>query len=310
MPTSAWIVNVALFLALQQTASALPIGEYQPDDSERLQARYVIAGQPPPPCYNHICPLTTTSGVRQVVTAANSTVQSTATPEPSDTAPVASIGTANSTFPGTHQTAPVTCGDGTKPPCHNSDSDHGPKFNRPPTHQTAPVTCGDGTKPPCHGSASDCRTGLHRPPTHQTAPVTCGDGTKPPCHDSASGSEFDRPPTNQTTPITCGDGTKPPCHSEEKNGTHLQDCGGHVKPPFQCLSVNNGESNESKTRFPGTHQTAPITCGDGTEPPCGSAKNESTSTTTFPGTHQTAPITCGDGTKPPCHNSKPAQSDA
>ncbi|KAH9819597.1 secreted protein, partial [Melampsora americana] len=69
---------------------------------DTIEPRYIIQGQPPPPCKNHICPLANTM---------ESPIESRATTEPN-------LNTASS-FPRPHQTAPVKCGDtGLPPPCN------------------------------------------------------------------------------------------------------------------------------------------------------------------------------------------------
>lgn len=69
-----------------------------------IEPRYIIEGQPPPPCKNHICPL---------ATSIDSPVEARAMTDPlSSTDPV-------TPFPRPHQTAPVKCGDtGLPPPCN------------------------------------------------------------------------------------------------------------------------------------------------------------------------------------------------
>lgn len=287
-----WVFGAALLLTLHQS-SALPSVGIHEDKPAHLQGRYRIVGQPPPPCVHKICPL----------------VQRGQPEDPSD-ASVHSVATSSETHdheepksesdkPHFSKTAPLTCHDGTHPPCGQA----APVTKHPTTHQTAPVTCGDGKKPPC-GEAG--RKVPHFPGTHQTAPISCGDGSKPPCgqakpvpskpHDCGDGATAPcvltdpgkEPPhpdllPHHTAPITCGEGSNPPCG---QNQTH------HFNPSF-----------------PGTHQSAPISCGDGTKPPCrssngsylGPREEKNKTTFTFPRPHQTAPVSCGDGRKPPCH---------
>ncbi|WAQ81471.1 hypothetical protein PtA15_1A813 [Puccinia triticina] len=273
MLSFSWIVGATLLLSFQQSSSALPAGgNPHQEKPAHLQARYRIVGQPPPPCKNHICPLALRSRSEQP--AGYSTGQADTSSEtqheaaPTYQAKPDKPANSKPTFHGTHQTAPITCGDGTKPPCGQSppQSDT-PHF--PGTHQTAPITCGDGTKPPC-GQAKPAPV---FPGTHQTAPVTCGDGTKPPCGQVS-------PPViiRETAPIDCGDDTKGPCVITDPGR----------EPPHPDLLP---------------HPYVPLTCADGSKPPCGQIQSSSAH---FPGTHQTAPVTCGDGTKPPCHSTNQA----
>ncbi|KNZ55831.1 uncharacterized protein VP01_256g3 [Puccinia sorghi] len=211
------------------------------DKPAHLQRRYVIRGQPPPPCVHHICPL----GQRSQVSADSSYLSVQQSGETNSEAQAKAEPISGS------EENTMTCHEGSSPPCSHGQA------KRVPTHQSAPITCGDGTKPPCGKAAGKAP---HPPDTHQAAPIHCGDGTKPPCGqtdpvaegplhcaDGTSGpckpiGLAQKPPTHQTAPITCGDGTKPPCHD-------------HASSPS----------------FPGTHQTAPISCGDGSKPPCHSS---------------------------------------
>ncbi|PLW09535.1 hypothetical protein PCANC_13572 [Puccinia coronata f. sp. avenae] len=328
MLSSAWIFGAVLILTLQQSPALADAGNHQ-DKSAHLQGRYRIVGQPPPPCKDKICPLTvrsqpedTTYNLSELNNGGTSSEKQQHSGEPN----------LESNKPHFIKTAPITCHDGTHPPCQQDQpvaknpgtyqTVGGSASHNPGTHQTAPINCGDGTKPPC---GKEGEKPAHFPGTHQTAPIKCGDGTKPPCGKGGEKPPSHFPGTHQTAPINCGDGTKPPCGK------------GGEKPP---------------SYIPGTHQTAPMACGDGTKPPCGQTKpapapatatgydseedcgddtpgpcvitqpgpepphpdllppssdyKQSTQSPRFthrPPTHQTAPVSCGDGTKPPCHSS-------
>lgn len=275
-----WAFGVALLMAIQQGYVAEPAGgNHQEMGKHHLQARARnVVGQKDssPPCVRNICPLSLRgrseesnygSGQKDSISAeAHDQVPSPHQAEPGATENKPRI-------PGTHQTAPINCGDGTKPPCGQSrpEADK-PRF--PGTHQTAPIRCGDGTKPPCGQTHPEADTPPRFPGTHQTAPINCGDGTKPPCGGQARPT-LSFPDPHQTAPILCPDGSKPPC--------------GLAAHPAQ---------SDSPKHFPGTHQTAPIRCGDGSKPPCGNLR----SVVAFPGTH---PAPCGDDIPAPCDPMQP-----
>ncbi|KAG0140953.1 hypothetical protein CROQUDRAFT_664505 [Cronartium quercuum f. sp. fusiforme G11] len=101
-------------------------------EGHTIEPRYIIQGQPPPPCKNNICP--------QIKTAAPVKLE--------------------------ERSATVKCVDtGLPPPCKPINNipvvGHEPRkivpvvhpdlsVRQPPTHQTAPVKCGDtGLPPPC-----------------------------------------------------------------------------------------------------------------------------------------------------------------
>jgi len=268
------IFTSALWLALQGI-SALSATTTHQDKPAHLQGRYLIKGQPPPPCVHHICPLARRSQAPadhlylpvQQSGETNSETQANAEP-----------------ISGSEEST-ATCQDGTAAPCSG-------QAKPVVTHQSAPITCGDGTKPPCGKAAG---TASHPPDTHQTAPIRCGDGTKPPCG-KAAGTASHPPDTHQTAPIRCGDGTRPPCGQTQPVAEGPRDFPDGTSGPCKPTGL---------AHHPPTHQTAPITCGDGTKPPCHGHADSPRLSPSFPGTRQTAPITCGDGSKPPCHSSAP-----
>ncbi|KAA1114536.1 hypothetical protein PGT21_013094 [Puccinia graminis f. sp. tritici] len=270
-------VGAALLLTIQQSCVAEPAGghyNHQEVTRRHLEARArKIVGQQDsssPPCVRNLCPLSLRG--RSEETASYSSGQKDSHDPAAHQAGSDTPGaTAENKprFPGTRQTVPITCGDGTKPPCGQARPEADKKPHFPGTHQTAPITCGDGTKPPC-GQTHPESDSPRFPGTHQTAPINCGDGTKPPCGQARPTVAF--PATHQTAPILCGDRSQPPC--------------GHAHPA-------------APKRFPGTHQTAPISCGDGTKPPCGPLR----SVVAFPGTH---PGPCGDDISAPCDPMQPA----
>ncbi|KAH9441596.1 hypothetical protein Pst134EA_000274 [Puccinia striiformis f. sp. tritici] len=147
MLSSGWILSAAVALTLQQSSSAWPAASHG-DTPHHLQKRYRIVGQPPPPCMHKICPLASRSEVPIDATVESdvSAKSNRGTPSSSQyTSPA--VVNAKPNIPGTHQTAPINCGDGTQPPCGQTRP--GSETTRfPGTHQTAPVACGDGTPPP------------------------------------------------------------------------------------------------------------------------------------------------------------------
>ncbi|KAH9466441.1 hypothetical protein Pst134EB_001495 [Puccinia striiformis f. sp. tritici] len=317
-----WILSAVVALTLQQSSLAWSAASHG-DTPHHLQKRYRIVGQPPPPCMHKICPLASRSEVPIDATVESdvSAKSNRGTPSSSQyTSPA--VVNAKPNIPGTHQTAPINCGDGTQPPCGQTRP--GSETTRfPGTHQTAPVACGDGTPPPC----GQMKPVVTFPGTHITAPVSCGDGKKPPCGPAKTAPEVSHiPGTHQTAPINCGDGIKPPCGQAQPVTTPQRtpsDCGDGTGGP--CVVIDPGRepphadllpkqtTASTNPNYHKTPQPASTNCGDHTNTPCHPASLETRqaqNATSFvlPRPRQTAPVHCGDGTTPPCHESS-SQTD-
>ncbi|EGG08040.1 uncharacterized protein MELLADRAFT_71571 [Melampsora larici-populina 98AG31] len=98
------MLNVLYFLSILLCSASLVLTVAIPHHThDTIEPRYIIEGQPPPPCKNHICPLAKSTDSPIVARATTDLLSS------SDTF----------SFPRPHQTAPVKCGDtGLPPPCN------------------------------------------------------------------------------------------------------------------------------------------------------------------------------------------------
>ncbi|KAA1118274.1 hypothetical protein PGTUg99_000080 [Puccinia graminis f. sp. tritici] len=172
----------------------------------------------------------------------------------------------------------------------------------PGHHQTAPISCGDGTKPPC----GPLRSVVAFPGTH---PGPCGDDISAPCDPMQPASLVGCRRNRRLWPrrwivgpcvMITDPGREPPHPDLLPNSTApipgaVDDCGRGDGIEGPCVIIDPGREPPHPDLLP--NPAVPNTCPDGSKGPCAHTQSPHHSSN-FPGTHQTAPVTCGDGTKP------------